>query len=307
MIRSLPPLSLQSTKLQECIEIASRIAKCEPDPQTVRATVMYCLERNVDGFPVSTAAMRKYASAEVQANLFSNNRDFIDSIDVDDMPVDDFTGSSSGSRLSRPTSVMSASTSASTPSLASFGSSVSSTQMPISPHSNHPGSNAGLSPLHCTLFLFDDKLMIVKRQNSSISGKKVTGLDNVPKLVKSGGGVAVMDKNGGKKDKLSYRGVVNVSEVTVTDVGNGGELLWCTWLSCPKADRQTSNCSSSVHPLIKANDGPLALIGHTRLFSPLSVQQWIPSPSDATNCVSYKISGLLRLKLAQKFCRKKWM
>jgi hypothetical protein len=52
MIKCLPSLSPQRTKLQECIEIASRIAKCEPDPQTVRATVMYCLERNVDGFPV---------------------------------------------------------------------------------------------------------------------------------------------------------------------------------------------------------------------------------------------------------------
>ena len=65
--------------------------------------------------------------------------------------------------------------------------------------------------------------MIVKRQSSAISGKKVTGLDDVSKLVKSGGGVAVMDKNGAKKDKLSYRGIVNVSEITVTDVGNGGK------------------------------------------------------------------------------------
>ena len=161
--------------------------------------------------------------ADIQANLFSNNRDFIDSIDVDDMPVDNPIGFSPGSRLSRPTSIISASTSASTPSLTSIGSSNSSAHLPVSPHSNYSGSNTGLIPLHCTLFLFDDKLMIVKRQSSAISGKKVTGLDDVSKLVKSGGGVAVLDKNGAKKDKLSYRGIVNVSEITVTDVGNGGQ------------------------------------------------------------------------------------
>jgi hypothetical protein len=65
--------------------------------------------------------------------------------------------------------------------------------------------------------------MIVKRQSSSISGRKVTGLDDVQRLVKTGGGVAVLDKNGAKKDKLSYRGVVDVLDVIASDVGNGGE------------------------------------------------------------------------------------
>ena len=82
-----------------------------------------------------------------------------------------------------------------------------------------------MTPLHCTLFLFDDKLMIVKRQASNVSGRKVTGLDDVARLVKTGGGVAVIDKNGSRKDKLSYRGVVNVSDIIATDVGNGGESL----------------------------------------------------------------------------------
>lgn len=79
-----------------------------------------------------------------------------------------------------------------------------------------------MTALHCTLFLFDDKLMIVKRQSSAISGRKITGLDDVPKLVKTGGGVAVIDKNGSKKDKLSYRGAVDVLDIIATDVGNGG-------------------------------------------------------------------------------------
>lgn len=68
--------------------------------------------------------------------------------------------------------------------------------------------------------------MVIKRQSSSVSGRKVTGLDDVAKLVKSGGGVAVIDKNGAKKDKLSYRGIVDVLDIIATDVGNGGE----SWL-----------------------------------------------------------------------------
>jgi hypothetical protein len=111
-------------------------------------------------------------------------------------------------------------TSTSTPSLASIGSSAASSYAPVSPP---PTAHVGIPALHCTLFLFDDKLMIVKRQSSSISGRKVTGLDDVQRLVKTGGGVAVLDKNGAKKDKLSYRGVVDVLDVIASDVGNGGK------------------------------------------------------------------------------------
>lgn len=83
-------------------------------------------------------------------------------------------------------------------------------------------ATSGTSNLHCTLFLFDDKLMIVKRQSSTVSGRKVTGLDDMQKLIKTGGGVAVMDKAGAKKDKLSFRGTVDILDIMATDVGNGG-------------------------------------------------------------------------------------
>jgi hypothetical protein len=53
MLKCYPPHSVQRSQLAEAIAIASKIAKCEPNPQTIRATVMYCLERNVEGFPVS--------------------------------------------------------------------------------------------------------------------------------------------------------------------------------------------------------------------------------------------------------------
>lgn len=53
MTKCMPPLSEQRSKLLESIEIASRIARCDTDEQTVRATVMYCLQQNIDGIPVS--------------------------------------------------------------------------------------------------------------------------------------------------------------------------------------------------------------------------------------------------------------
>jgi len=155
--------------------------------------------------------------------MFSNNRDYVDSIDVEDIPADYPLASSPMSRHrshSRPMSMTSNSTSASIPSLASFTSSASSSQLATSTQSSTGNT---VAPLHCSLFLFNDKLMIVKRQSSAISGRKVTGLDDVPRLVKTGGGVAILDKTGAKRDKLSYRGLVDLLDVIASDVGNGGE------------------------------------------------------------------------------------
>lgn len=156
--------------------------------------------------------------------MFSNNRDFIDSIDVEDTPCDYTTAYSYGTRPrshSRPMSMTSTSTSASIPSLSSITSSASSSQLVVSPQT---ASSFAAAILHCSLFLFNDKLMIVKRQSSGVSGRKVTGLDDIQKLVKTGGGVAVMDKTITKKDKLSFRGVVDILDVIASDTGNGGEL-----------------------------------------------------------------------------------
>lgn len=90
------------------------------------------------------------------------------------------------------------------------------------------------SCLHCSLFLFDDKIMIVKRQAATVSGRKVTGLDDMQRLVKAGGGVVMLDKAMGKKDKLSFRGVVDILDVTAADTGGGGKRV-CnqTQRSCP--------------------------------------------------------------------------
>ncbi|OWZ53685.1 hypothetical protein C368_04069 [Cryptococcus neoformans 125.91] len=242
MIKCMSPLSTQRAKLLEAIEIASGIARCEPDAQTVRATVMYNLERNIDDFP---------------AKLFSNNRDFIDAIDVEDIPAEYPTAQSPNGR---PVSINSraAASSASTPSLPAFGSLPStSSHMPQSPQS---GASA-MPTLHCTLFLFDDKLMIVKRQSSSISGRKITGTDDVQRLVKSGGGIAVKEKNNAKRDKLSYRGEVDILDVMVSDVGNGDFHLF---FERPPADQcgrwgnRSFRSYSTVHPPYSVSLDPVA-------------------------------------------------
>ncbi|KAI0309685.1 hypothetical protein OF83DRAFT_1273034, partial [Amylostereum chailletii] len=76
-------------------------------------------------------------------------------------------------------------------------------------------SASSLEPLHCTLFLFDDKLMIVKRPgNGEKSGRTLSGLDQVEKVMKSGGLPLGLKKSG-----MSCKGVVDITDVAATDVG----------------------------------------------------------------------------------------
>jgi len=109
--------------------------------------------------------------------LVSHNRRFIDCVDVEDIPDD-----------------------GPFPSFATIG--------PGS--SNQIGGN-----LHCTLFLFDDKLLIVKRPgNGERSGKALAGLDDVDKMAKAGG-----LPFGKKKSGMSCKGVMDLTDVVATDVG----------------------------------------------------------------------------------------
>jgi len=71
--------------------------------------------------------------------------------------------------------------------------------------------------LHCTLFLFDDKLLIVKRPNGDKGGRALSGLDILEKLTKSGG-----IPTGKKKSGMSAKGVVDLADVVVSDPGGPG-------------------------------------------------------------------------------------
>ncbi|THH09714.1 hypothetical protein EW146_g8604, partial [Bondarzewia mesenterica] len=79
-------------------------------------------------------------------------------------------------------------------------------------------SGAASSPdsLHCSLFLFDDKLMIVKRPgNGEKSGRSLSGLDLLEKVMKASGRPVGIKRSG-----ISCKGVVDISEVVATDVGD---------------------------------------------------------------------------------------
>ncbi|EKM80039.1 hypothetical protein AGABI1DRAFT_57412 [Agaricus bisporus var. burnettii JB137-S8] len=76
-------------------------------------------------------------------------------------------------------------------------------------------SSSSGSSLHCTLFLFDDKLVIVKRPgNGEKGGKALTGLSELNKVTKAGG-----IPTGKKKSGMTCKGVVDVTDVVATDIG----------------------------------------------------------------------------------------
>lgn len=58
MLDSMSAYDPQRMKLEECIILASKIAACEADERIKRATVMHCMERTVDAFPVCKLVCR---------------------------------------------------------------------------------------------------------------------------------------------------------------------------------------------------------------------------------------------------------
>ena len=84
----------------------------------------------------------------------SNKRDYLDCIDVDDLVGDRNLHHTSSKNLS--------------PVRRSGEGAI-----PASPERSSGGN------LPCTLVLFNDKMLIVKRQSSSVSGLEVTGLSDV--------------------------------------------------------------------------------------------------------------------------------
>jgi hypothetical protein len=173
----MPPSHPQRVKLLEAEAIAKRIAMAETDDQTKRATIMYCLERTVEGFPVGSSVFLHFNQTKYsQPGLISNSRRFIDCIDVEDVP------SETSPSLATPTA-----------------------------------SGLSLFPLCCTLFLFDDRLVIVKRPNQLVSGRSLAGLDDIDRLIRTNG------INNLRKSGMTCKGVLDISEVVGTD--SSGALM----------------------------------------------------------------------------------
>ncbi|KAF8272500.1 hypothetical protein EI94DRAFT_1718171 [Lactarius quietus] len=101
------------------------------------------------------------------------------------------------------------------------------------PSTSAGGSSSTLEPLHCTLFLFDDKLMIVKRPgNGEKSGQVSAGLDQLEKIAKGSGVPSGLKKNG-----MSCKGVVDLTDVVATDVGGADFHLYLEKPPLDQTDR----------------------------------------------------------------------
>ncbi|EMD40501.1 hypothetical protein CERSUDRAFT_148569 [Gelatoporia subvermispora B] len=112
-------------------------------------------------------------------------------------------------------------------------------------------SNSG--NLHCTLFLFDDKLMIVKRPgNGEKSGRVISGIEDLEKAAKAG----VLNPGAKKvKSGLVCKGVVEVSDLVATDVGGSDMHIY---LETPPQD-QNDRWSGRQFRIYTAVNPPLNL------------------------------------------------
>jgi protein ECT2 len=80
-------------------------------------------------------------------------------------------------------------------------------------------AGVGIEPLKCSLFLFDDKLMIVKR-NGDKPVMALSGLNDLNKVLPKPASRPISLKKSG----LQFKGIVEVTDVVATDVGGSGAL-----------------------------------------------------------------------------------
>ena len=78
-------------------------------------------------------------------------------------------------------------------------------------------AGAGIEPLKCSLFLFDDKLMIVKRNENKPVGV-LSGLNDLDKILPKPASRPIIPKKSG----LQFKGIVEITDVVATDVGGSG-------------------------------------------------------------------------------------
>lgn len=123
--------------------------------------------------------------------LISSSRRFVDILDVDDHLVDSFGSTSYGNGTSTLSSVSSGAS----------------------------GSSSSGS-LHCSLLLFDDKLMVVKRPSGDKPGRTLAGLDDVEKLAHGGLGPTTRGRGLSisiRRAGMTCKGVVDITDVAMTD------------------------------------------------------------------------------------------
>ncbi|KAI0082531.1 hypothetical protein K474DRAFT_1655326 [Panus rudis PR-1116 ss-1] len=91
-------------------------------------------------------------------------------------------------------------------------------------------ANGPLGNLHCSLFLFHDKMMIVKRPgNGEKSARTLSGLSDLDKIAKSGGLPLGLKKSG-----MVCKGVIDITDIVATDVGGADMHIY---MECPPIDQ----------------------------------------------------------------------
>jgi len=179
------------------IEVAGRIATLDEDEKTRRAAAMWGLNRSIDNLPVSSTSVAQRETRKTnpavfaQAIMTNSNRYFVDCIDVFDTP------------LSRDL--------------------ISST--PGTGYAHHT------QDLLCTLFLFNDVLVVARRKVIDKTGRQLVGLDNINELTKemlgmqrSKSGLTSPFKSRSNKS-MEYCGKFDLGELTAADAGIHGESI----------------------------------------------------------------------------------
>ncbi|GAC94569.1 hypothetical protein PHSY_002142 [Pseudozyma hubeiensis SY62] len=97
-------------------------------------------------------------------------------------------------------------------------------------------SFSGLKPIPCTLFLFDDRIVVAKRAHASTSGRRLVGLDDIGRLTSQMKIVSEKSSSGsllapGKRADLAFRGTIGLMDVDAQDLG--GADLQLTMLRQP--------------------------------------------------------------------------
>ncbi|CDZ96192.1 Dbl homology (DH) domain [Phaffia rhodozyma] len=225
MIKHMSLSDPQRQKLVEATDIATAVATCEKDPHTKRMMVMMALSKSVDGFP---------------AELINNNRDYLASVDVEDLPPEFITNSHAS---------------------------------PASPLGN-------IATLHSTLYLFSDRILIAKRPSAGASGRKLTGLDDVARLWRgsvapsqagSSNSSSAMsmssnrrsgDSSDGSTGKMSSKGLVGLLDLVVTDSGGGDFSVYLPYPPVDQSDRWSNRPFRSytvVHPPLPYSIDPASI------------------------------------------------
>lgn len=110
-------------------------------------------------------------------------------------------------------------------------------RLPSSVASAAPGGgyNSHTDDLHCTLFLFNDRLMIAKRNDADGTGRSIVGLNNINKLVQEmqGGDNGLSRSRSPMKARgksMRYRGDFDLGDITANDlseIGMSGFISAC--------------------------------------------------------------------------------